>query len=200
MSEEILSIPHIPSGLREAAQRGVLIPFVGAGASRIAGCPSWPELADAALRSLVNRGHFSHKQIDQIKHLSPRMKLSIALGIAKNSNTPINFRNLLHPRGERNDPKGRELYGNLCRLGNIFVTTNYDTWLDEEITLPSRTRGATANPAIPAAANHRKVIHKIHDLTPDKLSQPNTVIHLHGSLLDPVGMILTTQHLSLIHI
>ncbi len=32
MSEDILPIPPIPSGLREAAQRGTLIPFIGAGA------------------------------------------------------------------------------------------------------------------------------------------------------------------------
>jgi len=36
-------------GLREAAQRGTL----GAGASRLAGGPNWPEFADAALRQFV---------------------------------------------------------------------------------------------------------------------------------------------------
>ena len=45
MIEEI-PLP-IPSGLRGAAQRGTLIPFVGAGASRLAGCTGWVDLADA---------------------------------------------------------------------------------------------------------------------------------------------------------
>lgn len=47
MSDEILPIPEFPEALREAAQLGKLIPFVGAGASRIAGCPGWNEFADA---------------------------------------------------------------------------------------------------------------------------------------------------------
>lgn len=37
MTEAILLIPPVPDGLREAAQLGVLVPFVGAGASRLAG-------------------------------------------------------------------------------------------------------------------------------------------------------------------
>ena len=55
---EILRIPHIPDGLREAALRGILIPFVGAGASRLAGCPGWSDFADGALRYFVDLGRF----------------------------------------------------------------------------------------------------------------------------------------------
>lgn len=194
MSEVIPPIPHIPTGLREAAQRGTLIPFVGAGASRIAGCPSWAELADGALRSFVGEGKFSHKQIAQISHLNPRVKLAIALGLEKEHRTRIPFDKLLHPSGQKDNAKGRKLYGDLCKLGKIFVTTNYDEWLDEEIIIPQETRVLTSDLKAPAATNQRNVIHKIQDLTPDKLSQPNTVIHLHGSLLDHDGMILTTQH------
>jgi hypothetical protein len=56
MREDIIPIPRIPDGLREAAQRGTLIPFIGAGASRIAGCPGWSEFADGALRHFVQEG------------------------------------------------------------------------------------------------------------------------------------------------
>jgi len=54
-----------------------LIPFVGAGASKLAGCPDWNEFADEALRVFVEHGKFSHAQLDQVKALSPRVKLSI---------------------------------------------------------------------------------------------------------------------------
>jgi hypothetical protein len=37
------------------------------------------------------------------------------------------------------------------------------------------------------------VIYKVEELTPDNLERPNTIFHLHGSLLDPASMILTTQ-------
>jgi len=192
MSEDILPIPPIPSGLREAAQRGTLIPFIGAGASRIAGCPSWSEFADGALRCLVEDGNFSHKQFDQIGHLNPRVKLSIALGLQKA--TRINFRKLLHPSGKKDNAKGQKLFGSLCKLGKTFVTTNYDEWLDEEIGMPIVAVDAAADPSVSAGSNPRRIIHKVHDLTPANLNQPNTVIHLHGSLVDPDGMILTTQH------
>jgi SIR2-like domain len=194
VSEDILPIPPIPSGLREAAQRGTLIPFIGAGASRIAGCPSWSEFADGALRCLVEDGNFSHKQLDQIRHLNPRVKLSIALGLEKEQAIRINFRKLLHPSGKKDNAKGQKLFGSLCKLGKTFVTTNYDEWLDEEIGMPIVAVGATSNPTMSGGANARRIIHKVHDLTPANLNQPNTVIHLHGSLVDPGGMILTTQH------
>jgi hypothetical protein len=37
------------------------------------------------------------------------------------------------------------------------------------------------------------VVTKVSELTPDCLSRPNTVVHLHGSMHEPDGMILTTQ-------
>jgi hypothetical protein len=39
----IPAIPEVPPALREAAQLTKLIPFVGAGASKLAGCPDWNE-------------------------------------------------------------------------------------------------------------------------------------------------------------
>jgi len=78
--EVIKAIPNLPRGLRDAALRGTLIPFVGAGASRIAGCPNWSEFADGALRFFVDQGKFSHGQLAQISYLNPRVKLSIARG------------------------------------------------------------------------------------------------------------------------
>ena len=194
MSEDILPIPCIPSGLREASQRGILIPFIGAGVSRIAGCPGWPEFADGALRCLVEEGNFSHKQLAQIGHLNPRVKLSIALALEKEHGTRINFRKLLHQSGEKDNAKGQKLFGHLGKLGKTFATTNYDEWLDEEIGMPAVAVDTKYDPAASAIVNQRKIVHKVHDLTPANLNQPNTVIHLHGSVLDPDGMVLTTQH------
>ena len=78
MADGILPIPPIPQPLRDAAQRGTLIPFVGAGASVLAGCPTWAQLADGALRACIDANKFTYAQLAQIEHLSPRVKLSIA--------------------------------------------------------------------------------------------------------------------------
>src|SRR5579863_1029436 len=72
MAIDLVPIPRVPAALHEAALIGRLIPFIGAGASRLAGCPGWAEFADGALRQLVDKGKFTYSQFDQIKHLSPR--------------------------------------------------------------------------------------------------------------------------------
>lgn len=193
MSEEILPIPRIPDGLREAAQQGTLIPFIGAGVSRIAGCPGWPEFADKVIRSIVEDEKLSYSQLEQIRHLSPRVKLSIALGLKKEDPIGINFKKLLHPTEIKDNDKGQKIFGSLGRLGKIFVTTNYDEWLNRDFFPPILSINPTSDPTIPPSAKNRNIIYKVHDLIPSTLNQPNTVIHLHGSLADPTGMILTTQ-------
>jgi hypothetical protein len=191
----ITPIPELPPGLRDAALRGTLIPFVGAGASRLAGCPNWTEFADGALRYFVDQGKFSHSQLAQLSQQPPRVKLSIALGLQREHRLPINFDAILYPYDRNTNPKGRKLYQALSTLGKTFVTANYDDWLDTTIGVPlpsvSATGAATATSPIGPKPT---VIHRVEDLAPDALERPNTVIHLHGSLHDPDAMILTTQH------
>jgi len=192
MADELLPIPKVPDDLREAAQRGNLIPFIGAGVSRLAGCPSWGEFADASLKWLINDGKFTYSQLNQIQHLNPRVKLSLARVLASEKGTTIDFRALLHPSAPREHAKGCRLYKSLFALGKTFVTTNYDEWLDERI--PEATPAATPS-VLPAAVPPIpiRVVYKVEELLPALLSEPNTVIHLHGSVLDSAGMILTTQ-------
>jgi hypothetical protein len=192
--EAMKPIPDLPKGLREAALRGTLVPFVGAGASRIAGCPDWAEFADGALSLFIAQGKFSHGQLDQIKHLSPRVKLSIALGLQKEHNSKINFKEVLYPKGHNDNANGRRLYDALCKLGTTFVTTNYDDWLDTTIETSMPSAQPKSDPTKSTIKERPFVVTKVSELTPDCLSRPNSVIHLHGSMHDPGGMILTTQH------
>src|SRR5215212_520661 len=99
MSDEILPIPAIPDGLREASQRGTLIPFVGAGVSRLAGCPTWGELADGALQKCIAANRFTFGQLAQIKNLSARIKLSIARGLETQHDFRIDYEALINPLG-----------------------------------------------------------------------------------------------------
>jgi hypothetical protein len=109
-------------------------------------------------------------------------------------NLPIKFDEILYPSGRNTNPRGRKLYEALSNLGKTFVTTNYDDWLDIAISAPAPSASAENETAIPAIGQKRTVIYKVEELTPDNLERPNTVFHLHGSLLDPGGMIMTTQH------
>jgi hypothetical protein len=192
MGDDILPIPRFPEALREAAQLRKLIPFVGAGASRIAGCPGWSEFADGALHCFVESGKFSHAQLAQVENLNPRIRLAIALALQQKHGVEINFKALLHRQARREHVKGRTLYASLSRLATTFVTTNYDEWLDEELAPPSVTVSGLADTSKDPVPRPRTVYYKPDQLTAANLNQENAVLHLHGSVLAPSGMILTT--------
>ncbi len=181
------------AGLKEAARLGLLIPFIGAGASRVAGCPGWAEFADRSLRYFIENGKFTHAQLDQIRALNPRVKLSLARSLERQHNLSIDFSSVLYPNDGLSNPKGIRLYSALAKLGKTFVTTNYDEWLDTSIAIPQpQVSEGNAEIAI-SAQSPPTIIYRVRDLTPDVLSHPNTVIHLHGSVKDPASMIITTQ-------
>jgi hypothetical protein len=195
MSEEIPLIPGVPQGLREAAQRGTLVPFVGAGASVLAGCPTWGQLADGALKACIADNRFSHGQMDQIRNLGPRMKLSIARAVEAEHKLNIDYDRLISPAwGYQNNDVGQRVYRSLGKLSRTFVTTNYDAWLDTEI--PDVPR--SVNESQPAqnrasASRVRRRIVQVEEFTPANLNQPDCVFHLHGSLSDPSSMVMTTR-------
>jgi hypothetical protein len=193
MTTDLVPLPEIPAGLRQAALVGKLIPFVGAGTSQLAGCPGWNDFANAALSQLIDKGKFTHAQFDQIKHLSPRIKLSIAKTVATGTKTPIDFDRILHSNPKSDHQKGRRLYKSLFALGSIFVTTNYDRWLDEQLIEPSPAATPAVSPVAPSPIVPIRSIYEVSNFLPAALTQPNTVVHLHGSVADPRGMVLTTH-------
>ena len=194
MTMKIEEIPPIPDGLRDAAQRGTLIPFVGAGASRLSKCPSWNEFADGVFKQLINANKFSHGQLDQIRNQPPRVKLSIARHLAEEDEFRIDYQAILHPGDNLNDPVGQRLYASLSKLGRTFVTTNYDRWLDRKVILPDAIMRDTSGQSETSVPDQqRRVLYKKEDFSYENLNEPDTVIHLHGSLDDPDGMIMTTQ-------
>lgn len=190
MATELNAIPTIPDSLREAALFRKLILFVGAGVSRLAGCPGWPDFADGALRQLVQKGQFTYSQLDQIKDLPPRVKLSIANSIEKDTDTPIDYEALLHPKTRSENPQGRQVYSNLFALADVFVTTNYDRWLDDWVQEPAA--GPVPAKPSPTPAKQMRSIYKVSEFLCSEL-KPNTVVHLHGSVADRDSMILTTR-------
>src|SRR5258706_5744086 len=193
--DDLLLVPPVPDALREAAQvAGNLIPFIGAGASRLAGCPSWKELADAAFNCFVDQGKFSHAQLDQIKSLNPRVKLSLAVGMQDELRITIDFKKLVHPFERQDHPKGRRLYGILAKRFRTFVTTNYDEWLDEVLPEPSLSVQGVADGRVGAVPKRRYVFVDRKELTAANLNLSGAVLHLHGSVRKPEDMIITTRH------
>jgi hypothetical protein len=173
MTDGIYPIPPIPPGLKDAAERGVLIPFVGAGVSVLAGCPTWTKLADGALRACIEENKFTYGQLAQIENLSPRVKLSIARGLESEHRFNIDYSRLIQPMvNDEQKESGKRIYRSLGKLGTHFITTNYDGWLDTEI--PDLQRPINPPDALPTttvtAPSTRRSIHKVNEFTPANLN------------------------------
>src|SRR5207237_6561241 len=112
--------------------------------------------------------------------------------IANEQKTNIAYREILHPKEPRESHRGQQLYNALFRLSNVFVTTNYDVWLDERLTAPAPAVAPAGAPAH-VTTFPMNVVYRPEHINPALLSQPNTVIHLHGSVQEPETMIMTTS-------
>ena len=187
---EILPLPEVPPELKEAARIGTVVPFIGAGVSQLAGCPGWDAFASNALKFFVENGDISYAKFDQISRLSARVKLSLATELERVYKRRIKFGNLLKPNQTRIDVWQR-VHSGLSKLGNTFVTTNYDELLD---TLPlGQFSPKDVGHSESEPTNNRHPIFNINDINVSALSIPNAVIHIHGSVLNSDSMVLTTK-------
>lgn len=193
--EKIPLIPRVPRTLREEAQMGRLVPFVGSGASCLAGCPGWARLADSALESLQVQGAVSYAQVDQLARIRARVKLSVADVCQGDGHATVDFDRLLHPEGWATNPMGRRVYGALSGISRTFVTTNYDRWLDQTFPPPAPLESEGAGPADISSESptQRTVFYKPEDFTAANLDLRDTVFHLHGSVRNQSGLVVTTR-------
>lgn len=192
MIEKIDPFPPIPETLRTAALQRKIVPFVGAGVSKLGGCPNWDEFANAVLLQTVKRGYVTHAQLDQVRYLPSRVKLSIALEAARQHKGEIDFNAVLKSRDDDKRKYGDKVYKNLSQLATTFVTTNYDDWLDYLPPAPVIPEGSTDPRHMRPAG--RQVFCKRDDLSCANLDVADAVFHIHGSMQEPESMILTTMH------
>jgi NAD-dependent SIR2 family protein deacetylase len=192
VADELRLIPDIPSELREAAQIGLLVPFIGAGVSRLGGCPDWRAFADGALQCFVESGKFNHAQLAQLDGLSPRVKLTLALSLEEESGQSIDFRKILHPIHRIEHEMGRRVYASLSRISRTFVTTNYDEWLDEDFGVPQASIDEPGSAATATPAVQRRAFYRPQDFAAANLNERDAVFHLHGSVKERKSMVLTT--------
>ena len=154
----------------EAAKRGRLILFIGAGVSKLVGCPSWSELASAVLDHARKNGCIDFRQkhylISNHAH-DPRKLLSICINMFEQEKiAKPNFESLLKPKNNDKDPM--DIYQPLYSTKSIFLTTNYDPFLYH------------AAKIIHADKADSKLFYLEKDLLISKLQAEN-IIHIHGS-------------------
>lgn len=190
---------QIPPEIRAAAKDSKLVIFVGAGVSALCESPLWDGFANKLVDHLGKGGEpkLTYLELEQLKSITDaRRRASIAKGLAKELGVPITadtYSEILH---SAEPPKeGLEAYRLLSEMSPVFVTTNYDTWLDR--IPPKRLKQAGADEsavsAAPAVVDLRPSYYKRSDLTVEKLLRGGAVIHLHGSCLDPGSMVISLR-------
>ncbi|WP_419650697.1 SIR2 family protein [Thiolapillus sp.] len=162
-------IPPIPIEVNQAACEANLVIFVGAGVSRLMGCPSWDQFADAALGQLVEQGLITFGDVQQLSHLPAKLRLSISLQISESET--LDYAALIQPK----HPSNSRVYEYLNSIGCVYVTTNYDRFLDSTL-----------------GKDEPDLICSRRQLKGLRLREPGTVIHLHGSIDKPESVIMAT--------
>src|SRR6266581_8852745 len=85
-------LPDLPPEIVQAGLDGQLVLFIGAGISMLLELPSWAGFAEKALGDLQNAGLLDFSELDQLRALTPRAQLSIAVQIAKENKSELNLR------------------------------------------------------------------------------------------------------------
>ena len=174
MSSTFNPSPNVPEELVNAAASGMLVVFIGAGISRLVGCPSWNGFASAVLNQLTPTVIDYHEKslINSIP--DPRKRLSIAKILEEKNGVNIDYKNIF----EINEPKSN-IYQFINRFACTFVTTNYDKLI---------------MPKISATKSEEKWrFYNLEDILRDKLDNQGNVIHLHGCVDNPRSMVITTK-------
>ena len=174
MPDTLILNPEVPTEIKDAAESGMLVVFIGAGISRLVGCPSWDEFANQVLDKLTPQYlNYHEKSLIEAIH-DPRKRLSIARSIEKRNKDPVDYKDLLKGDGSEDS-----IYKHINNFRCTFVTTNYDLLIE-----PNMDKLRDEN---------FWRFYKCKDLANDKLDGQGNVIHLHGCVKNPENMVIATK-------
>lgn len=179
--------------IKDAAKHGELVVFVGAGASMLCGSPDWRGFATQVVGALEKDGVLSFLEAEQLRGLGdPRRTLSIAMALAREGRVRIDYDSIFHPATPF--AIGTELYELLSGLRPVFVTTNYDKWLDDAGPEEISTNLKADSESEPAKRPSRRPKYYLREhLSSALLAERGAVIHLHGSYTEPTSMVVSLK-------
>jgi len=172
--QKIPEIPRIPEEIFRAATSGRLVLFVGAGVSKIIGCPLWNEFAIKFLKFLYDQKIIDFYVYEKLKNLQPVKLISICKKLCEKKGIEPDYMAFLKADEELKNKFGI-IYEYIYNFNAIYVTTNYDTYLDE----------------VAEKLNKKsKIVFSEQNLLCNYLDQGN-IVHLHGSVRTKSTLIMT---------
>lgn len=189
-------IEPVPVEIIEAARAGRLVVFIGAGVSRLAGAPSWRGFANQLLEHLYENGAIDHYEKSNLALLDPKKLLTICdiIQAEKKDIPKPDYPAFIE--GQAQPAKWQPIYKSLYRFNTIFVTTNYDQFLDKIakgiLTPPPGPEAPKTPEQSGTSTPEPKSFYLGKDLLESKLENGN-VLHLHGSLEAVDSMIVTVS-------
>lgn len=169
---------NLPHNLIHAAQDGKIVFFIGAGVSRLLGGYSWNDYALNKLNYLFKQHIISFHDKKRLSELDSRKLLSICDILLKEKNISIPSEKDFLINSKQEEDKSSDVYQNLYSLNAIYVTTNYDNYLDQ-MALKTENENDTKKGL---EKNECKVFFLDEDMLISKLLVPGNIIHIHGGM------------------
>ena len=164
---------------------GNVIVFVGNGVSRLAGVPSWRELALTYLKDWLKAGNLSYDAYDKLKReKSPLQLLTICAGkLGKEELKKQLYGRLTEHIKEDSEEEKRilRIYGYIRDFHAGYVTTNYDHYLEKSH--PTRDVENVSE----ESAYSQNLSDKLTrlNLDDDMEMHQDRIVYLHGKAIDP---------------
>lgn len=191
MTFQFKPVPHnlvIPQAILDVKEKGNLAVFIGAGFPRLFGCWGWDRLAIGFVEKCCEVNILNARQraniVEKINHGEehPIDVISVYFKELTDNGYTTEMENLLKESCHV-DPQVtndlREAYSELKRLGDFYITTNYDQHFDGFFGVEN-------------------IVYKpdeFYNLGEKGMTlSENRLYHIHGSIIDVKSIVLTHEH------
>lgn len=172
-------IPPMPDEIVDAIDSGNLLLFVGAGISKLMGYPLWSELGENLANKAVKDGllSLSEKEVLLNGRFTPMQVVTLLSKTFDNVRPGLGLDRVIEELSTNVKENGNaaEIATYLSAYNATIVTTNADESLETKEPL-----------------SDRKILKSFKDFDFDKFAQ-HSIIHLHGDISEPSGMVFTSE-------
>lgn len=170
---KIEELPDLPENLKIAAEDNKLVIFIGAGISRYLGCSSWDDLARKLLNKCEKIGkiNFLEKR-SFLEYPNKKKIITICYDILPKKDFMDCMKEAFNNGAVNRSNPNLEIYEDLFKISNRFVTTNADLHVDQLF-------------------NDKRI--KFNKFNEIGLEEDTILYKIHGSLEEEESLIFTTS-------